>query len=243
MMFSTRISKMVLGLAMAGLVSLGMSSDVHADTILTFGQSTRTDRPIVATNTTVAGIPVSTTLTATNANVTITQLDNFFAIPPSVPPFPHAYLNFVFQSQGPATSTPNPPFANTDSQNFLGHFEITSGLNGTGTNYLSGALVSAQLQGTNNQTSLVFNNTVNPVFTSSVIVDLAPPTSAAFAFGNVNPSNHLVGLPGLQTFAAFRSSVSGTFGAQAVPEPSSLALLGLGAIGLVAGAYRRRMAV
>jgi hypothetical protein len=63
---------------------------------------------------------------------------------------------------------------------------------------------------------------------------LTLPEGISLSFSNVTPPVSIIG----QTVAGFHSNVSGNFSADPVPEPASIALIGVSLAGL--GLVRRR---
>ena len=188
-----------------------------ATTILTFGQ-TGGGSPIVGTNN-GAG---STTISGGNVAITITQIDAALATPIA------AFLNLSVTSIAPAISV-----AGFVVQEFSGSFTITSGLGGTGINYLSATFVDFVFGAGSSLTLSAANPPASTAFSSGVIADLGLPNGISFSFANVNPS---IGISH-GSLRSFTSSVSGTFSGTAppreAPEPGSLALVGLAMLGLV----------
>jgi PEP-CTERM motif len=210
------ILKLSRNLALTLGVIVGAISSAQAVPILTFGQVGQAN---VVTGTRTGA---TTSLDATNAVITVSQIDA-----PNAAPF-NAFLTFDFDSTNAATAVG--PFI---TQNFSGDFCITSLPNCGGVNYLSGDLIDVAF-GANAALTLSASTppSANVVFTSDVITTLGLDRGASFSFANVTPLLHITN----GTIDSFTSSVSGTF--SAVPEPETLALLMMGLVAV--GLARRR---
>lgn len=209
-------------LAALGVALALTMSTAQAGTILVFGQSgINAPNGLIITNTGTTGALGGTVLSAANLKITITGIANSSALPAS---FPAAYLNLSAVSVTDATVN---GFGHI-TQNFTGSFSITSGLGGSGVNYLSGTFNDSLFgQGASLALSASGSSGV-PSFTSDVISTLGQIRGISLAFSNVTPAAFVTAK---NTLGAGSANVAGTFSAT-VPEPGSVALLGIGLSGL-----------
>ena len=213
-------------IASAALVAFSGSNRAVANQILAFGQSGQGN----TVSATINGAQTQTTITASNVPVTITQFATG-GTPISTT------FNLSATSIGTAAIV-----AGFTTQAFSGSFSFTSGA----TNYLSGTFTDAVFGAGTSLTLSVSNALAGEslTFTSNVLpaADLGSPRGLSLGFANVTPT---VGITGT-TLSAFVSSLSGTASASVVssiPEPSSMAIAGLGALGLIGYGLRRRKAL
>ena len=211
------------------ICSLGASSIADAAVILSFAQNI--NGPTVTSTNNMAD--TTTTIIGNNIPVTISQYLGGGA------PI-DAFLTFNLLSSGPASISSGQLL-----QPYNGSFSFTSLPLGGGTNYLSSVFTDFVF-GIDGGSSLTLNSSQPPgtvAFTSDIlnvsVLDL--PRALSLAFADVTPPGSIVGT----TLNGFASSVSGTVSAgiaSDVPEPSGLALLGVGLGGLVMFRSRRRAA-
>jgi hypothetical protein len=204
--------------AVSAVALLAMPAAAYADVILTFGQVSNGNTLTATAN---AG-GTATTIVATDVPVNITQILG------GVPSLADFDLNIT--SVDPVT-----PLGAGGFQHYSGSFSFTSGAGGTGTNFLSGNFSDVVL-GTGASAVLSAGAPPDTIsFTSDVINVLALPRAVSFSFANVTPAISIDG----DTLGSFTSSVSGDFSATPVPEPMSLAIMGVGLLGLTAFSRRR----
>jgi len=231
-----------LRIAFSALASLAMATSANAAT-LQFSQQNTALTPIVASNPTATTTALSTTGPGAQGAIPPGWIPVFVTLESSPIPQP-AFMSFttVLTSGGPATvagtSITQDSYTGTIQFNFAPAPVAAS-------NILTITFTGGLLTGTAGGNSASFSAS-------------SPPSTVTYSSGIaaiqaiINTSvtrNFALGLSGLTsplaivngTVAPFAASISGTFSAAAVPEPSSLimagipALLGLGFVG-----FRRR---
>lgn len=208
---------------LATAATLSLIGSAHAANIVTFSQTALVNTVTATTN--VGN--TQTTLSVDDAALSIGALIS--GAPPAT-----VYLTFNATSNDAAT-----PFLGAVIQHFDGSFCITSAINCGGINVLSGTFSDAAF-GALGGPGLVVNANSPPdtlLLNSSIIPanELQPPSAMSLGFTNLGPALHIVGT----TIAPFTSAFAGTVSASEVPEPMSLAMLGVGLLGLGMIRHRR----
>jgi hypothetical protein len=240
MKMKKKLSSIAACLTLVAALSFLPTTATQAAVILTFGQ-------VAEFNTVIATNPANGITTITGTDVEI-MVNSFPGVAPATP-F-SAYFNLTATNTGPAAA-----FGGDVFQNYSGSFSITSGTGGTGLNYLSGTftdLVTAAVGGPT-LTMAAGDPPDTVVFTSNFFIAAPPGLGISLAFSDVSPlvsiNEGVLSLPGINdlddTIAEFEASVAGTFNADIlelipVPEPTTLAIWGFGALGMAVAGYRRR---
>jgi len=232
----------------ACLASLLLGSSSKASTVLDFGQINAGDNVTLHNN----GAGVSTLSTAGNPSPDggplsiAVDITTFMGAPGVNIP---AYMTFVgVTSTGPASYN---VATNTDSQPFSGTIEFSAlpgGPSGPGTNYLTAVFTNALFSPTLSGADLGFLATLGAtqppeslVLTSDFAL-LGPPTSLSIGFTNLSNALTIasgsLGIVGDTTMQA-----GGPIAGKIVPEPSTFAIAGLGALGMIGYGLRRRKAL
>jgi hypothetical protein len=189
----------------------------NAVEILSFGQAIAGQSPVSAT----ADSPASgeTTISATSAEVTVDScLGCGLLIRPQ-------FLTLSAVSTDAASIV-----GGNVTQDYSGTFSITA----SGVNILTATFTDAGIFGSGTSLTLSVSNATpgeSLSFTSDVIpaIDLHNPEGMSLAFADVTPP---AGIVASGTLASATMSVSGTFSATVIPEPSTWAMIALGFAGL-----------
>ena len=213
----------------AAMLLLGVSAD--ADTVLGFAQLNPDD--VISAIDNGSGTTTMTTTSALNGDgggLSVPVIvSNFLGTP-----FPSgfvAYETFVGVTSVGAAGVD--PFSGFVEQKFSGTIEFTSGINGTGANYLTAVFSAGSLSpilggapgGT--QASLSATQPPEQLTLTSDFGTIGPITSMGITFSNVSPS---LSISGDGSIASFTGQDAGTFSALSIPEPSSLILGGIGGL-------------
>ncbi len=243
---STRFVRRVF--ALACLASLLLTAPAQASsTVLGFGQLNPND-VITATDNGNGTTTLSTTsaLNKDGGGLSVpVNVTNFLGTP-----FPSGftvYETFVgVVSDGPASS-----FHGLVFENFSGKIEFTSGINGTGANYLTAVfapitMMSATGVGGSGGGASAFLTGAEPPDTLTLTSDFATfanPTGMNLSFSNITPALSIDSTtdPGNPTLYGFTGQNAGTFSA-AIPEPSTLTMASVAVVLGALGYWRRKAA-
>jgi hypothetical protein len=213
-----------LAVAAYAAVAIAGLASANAANLITFSQTSNTNEVTATTNL----ADTQTTLTVNDALVAIGQLI-------TGPPPPTAFFDLNATSID-ATTT----ILSAVIQHYSGSFCISTATGCGGTDVLSGTFSDAAF-GALDGPGLVVNVNDPPdtlALSSSLIPasDLLAPSSFGLTFTNVSPVLAIAGT----TLAPFSATFAGDASATPIPEPSTLAVMGLGLLGLVASRRPRR---
>lgn len=217
-------------------VALLWGSVASAGTILQYAQTNPLD---VVTATESGGVTTLSTAGNTDGgDVSIpVTISNFLGVPGLTIP---AFETFVgVTSNGAAVSV-----AGQLIQGFNGTIEITSGIGGTGSDYLTATFTNLSspgvLSGTigGGQAQLSATDPPQSLILTSDFAAFKLPTSMTLGFSGIMPS---LGITSGST-SGFTGQATGTFGAGIVPEPASIgmSLMGIFIVSLAVANKRRR---
>jgi len=197
-------------------IAIGNAAAVRADIIATFNSTTTNDYIYTGGST-----QSSLTTSSSPLSGFVTYGTTFFS--PNVPVAATITLNNVVSNTAAISST--------QQDGWSGSYTITEGVHVLTVSFTNAALNvnggAANLQGD----ATISANFGNPITT---------PESFSLALSGVNPKPVGLGVFGLTDFMA--GDVN-TNSATVVPEPSTMAIVGLGALGMIGYGLRRRKAL
>jgi hypothetical protein len=225
-------------LALAGLALMAFGQDAGATNVLSFGKSDVNPVGTVVLDETGGVTTITTAGDSGSAPITVTLyvVDPIHGPPPT--PF-EAFLTIDAVSTGTYNGV---------SQTYSGTVEITSGAGGTGTNYLTATFTDGTVLGVAGALNLVLGASApdagsagNVIYTSDFLAFMPSGIPRDFSITVGELASGLAISSG-----SVGDNVGRNFGGQfnatpvAIPEPSTLALAGMGAAGLLGVARRRR---
>jgi len=231
---SARILRRCFALACAAMLLL--STSANAGTVLQFGQTNPFD-VVTATDNGAGTTTLSSAGNVDGGGVSIPVIiTNFLGLSVTIPAF-ETYVGVT--SVGPAVSAFGSVF-----QNYAGTIEFTSGIGGTGVNFMTatfapvGGMSATGLSGAAGGSGAALQATQPPdslTLTSSFAI-LSPPSAMSIGLSNVTPPLHIAGDGSIGSFVAQNA---GTISATLIPEPGTLCM---GSIAVVLGTlfYRKK---
>lgn len=204
------------------VIATALASPAIATPVIQFAQTANVNTVTATEN----GTNTATTISANNVVVNVSQ--NLGGL-----------LGLEFFNLNATSIDAAVPVGTGAVQHYAGSFSITSQSGGGGINLLSGTFSDAAL-GVGSSLTMAIGSPPDALsLTSSLIPasELNPPTAVAFSLTNVIPPIAIVG----SSLESFTATISGNASANvaAVPEPTTMALLGLGVLGTLMAARRK----
>jgi hypothetical protein len=225
---STRLRSRLVALAFAALILPGASANASS-TVLIFGQLNNND-VVVAHDNGLGQTTLSTNsvLNADGGTVSVpVEITSFLGTP-----FPNGFLAyetfFGVHSVGSASTSHGQIF-----ENFSGKIEFTSGIGGTGANFLTAVFspvnVATSPTGVNGgvgtqDASLQAGQPPDNLVLTSDFATFVAPTGLSISFVNVSPTLSMAGDGSIASFTAQNSGLASASFTSFVPEPGTLYL-------------------